>query len=133
MATLSAHALQFSGNTLDKYHCLGSAQLPGAPRLQYLTLCLNGTSPSSKYDILVTPPQSCRRPLNYTQTLLFYSSNDDLYSWRISLWSSATLRISRDLYLGIGELDSLNVFELLNAAQDQRSDDAFLYVDIIHR
>ena len=49
------------------------------------------------------------------------------------MWSSATLRISRDLYLGIGELDSLNVFEIVNAAQDQRSDDAFLYVDIIHR
>ena len=48
MASLSAHSLQFSGNTLDKYHCLGSAQVPGAPRLQYLTLCLNGTPSSSK-------------------------------------------------------------------------------------
>lgn len=54
------------------------------------------------------------------------------YSWRVSLWNSVTQRVSRDLYLGINEFDSLNVFEL-NPIKDSESDETFLYVDLVHR
>lgn len=48
------------------------------------------------------------------------------------MWNSVTQRVSRDLYLGINEFDSLNVFEL-NPIKDSESDETFLYVDLVHR